>query len=78
MAIEIMSPLLSDPPVPPVRKDRPADEDFAASVRAGYVESLAEFGARIDLRQAALLNAAAALFFATVALTGRRYLRRTR
>ncbi|MFG2748075.1 hypothetical protein [Streptomyces xanthophaeus] len=75
---DIVSPLLSDPPAVPQPKDLRADEDYAASVAAGFVESLEAFGARITARQAAALDVMAIGIFATVALTGRRYLRRTR
>lgn len=80
MAIEtVTSPLLSDPPLAPAEKAvRPVGEDYAKSVDAGYVESLEAFGARMDLRRIALLDLAACLFFAALALTGRHYLRETR
>lgn len=80
MAIEtVPSPLLSDPPPAPAEKAvRPVDEDYAASEAAGYVESFKEYDARMTLRWAVALNAAAGLFFVAIALTGRRYLRRTR
>lgn len=74
----VTSPLLSDPPAAPRLKDRPVDPDYAKSVDAGYVESLEAFGARMDLRRIALLDLAACLFFAALALTGRHYLRETR
>lgn len=56
-AIEtVTSPLLSDPPPTPAEKTaRPVDENFVKTVDAGYVESLAEFGARIDQARAGLL-----------------------
>lgn len=80
MTIEtVTSPLLSDPPPVPAEKSaRPVDEDYVKTVKAGYVESLEAFGARMDLRRIALLDLAAGLFFAALALTGRRYLKETR
>lgn len=80
MAIEtVTSPLLSGPqPAPAEKAVRLADEDYVKTVEAGYVESLEAFGDRIDLRRIALLDLAAGLFFAALALTGRHYLRETR
>ncbi|MCY0962451.1 hypothetical protein [Streptomyces sp. H27-H5] len=52
-SVTVSSPLLSDPPPAPPAQVRPVDPDFAITERDGFIESLAEFGARIDLRHAA-------------------------
>ncbi|MGW6872849.1 hypothetical protein ACWGHA_11000 [Streptomyces xanthophaeus] len=80
MAIEtVSSELLSDPPPAPVEKPtRAVSKDYTDSLRDGFTESLEAFSARLTARQLAGLDLAAIFFFATVALTGRRYLRRTR
>jgi hypothetical protein len=77
-SVTVSSPLLSDPPPAPRQVVRPVDPDFAATEDAGYIESLEAFGARIDLRTAAVLNLAAGAFFAVVALAGRHYFRESR
>lgn len=74
MAVEtVTSPLLSDPPPPPAEKAaQPVDEDYAKTVKAGYVESLEAFGARIDQTRAGLLAGLVAVVSALLLALGRR------
>ncbi|MGW6946123.1 hypothetical protein ACWGHD_04270 [Streptomyces xanthophaeus] len=68
MAIETVSPLLSDPPAPAEKSAGEPDQNFIDTVDAGYVETLEAFGARMDLRKArrltGLLAAASLLLLA--------------
>ncbi|MFD8949403.1 hypothetical protein ACFV0B_11170 [Streptomyces xanthophaeus] len=47
MAIDVTSPLLSDPPAVPARKDQPVDEDYARSLRRKLTESLEDYDLRL-------------------------------
>ena len=74
----VLSPLLSDKSADPKPRPRPVSKDYADSEAAGYIESVEDFGIRISLRQAAVLNALAGLLFTAIALAGHRYLRGNR
>lgn len=72
MATDIVSTLLSDPPAVPQPKDRPVDEDYAKTVKAGYVETLEAFGARIDENRVRILTGLALAASLLLLALGRR------